>query len=336
MSADSDFVTRSKDGPLLKNHSNEYSEIHNTLLKLTQTGREATLSSKWIGYVRKSVDDQQDNVSLVHQKQILKDWAEKYGYCIELVFEDVSSGSTLRKRPGLQQAIDTLIDSKQDYVGIVSYRMDRFSRKTEDVMSLLREIDDHDKNYASASEPELFFGYLSPLGKNNLEQRMSLLIKCLIAEAERINIITRTRDSAHQRRVKHLGQSAYSPYGTRFQGVCSDGSFVLSHEIKVVKSRVSPDHVIKLVPHSEEVNQMVSLYNFFVRSVSIGEICGNKLPMGRILLAHLKKSKTNVNYRNTGGKETQMLENSSLLRTNFVKYVNRNHAELLSTLNVNL
>ncbi|KAJ3070357.1 hypothetical protein HK102_006701, partial [Quaeritorhiza haematococci] len=169
-------------------------------------------SKSWVAYLRKSVDDQRNNESLQDQKSAINLWANRLGITIHRFFQDVYSGGS-DSRPGLQQAISTLTQEDARISGLVVFSLDRLSRNILHTLGTIEDICDKGKCFASVSEPDINFG---PHVHLELEQRsrMFLLMRCVIAESERLNAKSRTRNYTQQRIQRGKGGSGNSPYGT--------------------------------------------------------------------------------------------------------------------------
>ncbi len=87
---------------------------------------------KLIGYVRVSTQKQADNTSLESQKIEIENYCQKFGHELVEVFCDVSSGSGIKKRKGLQDAIASL----PNYDGLIVAKTDRLGRNVRDVLGI--------------------------------------------------------------------------------------------------------------------------------------------------------------------------------------------------------
>jgi DNA invertase Pin-like site-specific DNA recombinase len=285
----------------------------------------------WVVYVRKSVDDDRDNVSLTDQEGVVRSWAAKMNYDIHPdIFSDVlsgvlDSGEGPKRRPGLQRAMECL--EHPQHCGLVVFRLDRLSRSTFLTLKLLNSIELLRKNFASASEEHLCFGPIFEPEKE-MQSRMMLLFHCIMAETERYNARLRTKAACDQRARRGLGQSRYSPYGTRFQ-VKTAGNVSESHDSAILKATVSQSP-LSIVPHEGEVKQMLSLIRFSASQIA----SDNTWPDGRLLLNHLRSRGIDNDHR-TGTK----LNHVSNLKKNlisFARYQFSNHGKSLAVLNTTL
>ena len=89
-----------------------------------------------IGYLRVSTDEQGDNgVGLEAQRRAIEAEAERRGWTLIEVIEDVASGKNL-KRPGIRRALAMLAGSEAD--GMIVAKLDRLGRDVGDFADLLK------------------------------------------------------------------------------------------------------------------------------------------------------------------------------------------------------
>ncbi len=89
-----------------------------------------------IGYLRVSTDEQGDNgVGLEAQRRAIEAEAERRGWTLVEVIEDVASGKNL-KRPGIQRALAMLAGGEAD--GMIVAKLDRLGRDVGDFADLLK------------------------------------------------------------------------------------------------------------------------------------------------------------------------------------------------------
>ena len=91
------------------------------------------IEMKLIGYVRVSTKNQVDNTSLESQKSEIEIYCQKFGHELVEVFCDVGSGSSIKKRKGLQDAIASL----PNYDGLIVAKTDRLGRATRDILGII-------------------------------------------------------------------------------------------------------------------------------------------------------------------------------------------------------
>ncbi|KAJ3188509.1 hypothetical protein HK101_009120 [Irineochytrium annulatum] len=151
-------------------------------------GQKGSGQLTFVAYARMLVDDGR---ALGQQQDIIQQWAHLKGYMIcEMVFDEVALGSK-RDRVGLQKALQKVTSSPE---------IDGLMAK---------------KHFASASDPEIFFGPTANT-ENECKNRTSLLLRCFVAELERIHSIARTRDHCKARKLLFLAGSRRSPFGMIF------------------------------------------------------------------------------------------------------------------------
>jgi DNA invertase Pin-like site-specific DNA recombinase len=251
----------------------------------------------WIAYVRKSVNDDRDNVSLADQEGVIRAWATKMDHQLHgVLFSDVLSGvydlgEGPRRRPGLARAMECLVDSK--HCGLVVYRLDRLSRSTFLTLKLLNSLESRKKNFASASEDHLCFGPIFEPEKE-MRSRMMLLFHCIMAEVERYNARIRTKAACQQKASRGIGQSRYSPHGTRFR-IQSDAGIIDSHDSTTLKSNGAQSQ-LRLVPHEAEITQMKCLIQFTAIQIATRNVWST----GGSMLQHLQHCDLDADHRNGG------------------------------------
>ncbi|KAI8851353.1 hypothetical protein BC829DRAFT_387223 [Chytridium lagenaria] len=224
------------------------------LVNMMKGGKEVQQSQApiFVLYTRKSVTDGDVNRSMEDQRDIIERWARIRGFQIhDQNFRDLASGMDVG-REGLDAAIQKVI-SDPSIAGLVVYRIDRLSRSTLQTLSVINEITENNKTFASATEDNLMFGPLSK-DQEEIAARTNLLMKCFFAEVERMTAIKRTKDSSRSRRRDHVGQSLYSPYGTVFSAEVADGTTAVSYISTDLKERIRDKGGLKLVPHAGEID----------------------------------------------------------------------------------
>ncbi|KAI9026853.1 hypothetical protein DFJ74DRAFT_766193 [Hyaloraphidium curvatum] len=154
---------------------------------------------RWIAYVRKSKDDNVNNISLQDQEGLVRRWA--------------TDNKREIQRPGLEEAFRRL-SHDATIVGLAVARVDRLGRNAAFILADVEELNRMGKNFASVEFQGLVHGPLNPT--SNMAY-MFLVLGALTAHTERSSIAARTADSAKQRSTRNIGQSRFSPFGTRFR-----------------------------------------------------------------------------------------------------------------------
>lgn len=103
-----------------------------------------------IGYIRVSTDQQaKEGVSLDAQQSKIAAWAELNNYTLGEIFIDAGiSGKTIKKRPGVQQALNAV--GRGD--ALVVYKLDRLSRSIRDTMDIADRLEKIGADLVSLSE----------------------------------------------------------------------------------------------------------------------------------------------------------------------------------------
>jgi site-specific DNA recombinase len=155
-------------------------------------------------YIRVSTEDQvRDGYSLDVQREYLLNFAKQQGYEVFGVYADegISAGTT--DRPALQKLLK---DAKQKKFGLVLvYKIDRFSRRLKDLLSLVDKLESFGVGFKSATEP---FDTTTSAGKLMFQQLGSF------AEFER----NRHAERVFPGMIKSVQQgnwhgARYSPFG---------------------------------------------------------------------------------------------------------------------------
>src|SRR5262245_43098022 len=89
-----------------------------------------------VGYARVSTSEQSDSgLGLEAQKAAIRAEAERHGWTLVAIYEDVASGRSLRQRPGLEAAFAAVADGAAD--GLIVSKLDRLSRSVHDFSTIL-------------------------------------------------------------------------------------------------------------------------------------------------------------------------------------------------------
>jgi len=89
-----------------------------------------------IGYVRVSTDEQSNSgLGLRAQRAAIRAEASRHGWTLVEIFEDVASGKSLRRRPGLEAAFAAVASGAAD--GLIVSKLDRLSRSVRDFAEIL-------------------------------------------------------------------------------------------------------------------------------------------------------------------------------------------------------
>lgn len=94
-----------------------------------------------IGYCRVSTDEQKDNTSLDFQERSIREYCEKHDLNLIQVYKDDYSGKGYDvDRPEFKRMYDYSKKYKNEVFGIVFLRWDRFTRNTEFLLRMRREL----------------------------------------------------------------------------------------------------------------------------------------------------------------------------------------------------
>ncbi|NGT94635.1 recombinase family protein [Clostridium perfringens] len=127
-------------------------------------------------YCRVSTEEQSENgYSIDEQERLLEEWCKKMGYVIYKCYSDRGiSGKNIKDRPALKELLSDAKAGKFDMV--ISWKINRISRKLEDVLKIVNLLEKNDITFKSYSEP---FETDTPAG------RMQFQMMALIGEFER-------------------------------------------------------------------------------------------------------------------------------------------------------
>ncbi|WP_075857453.1 recombinase family protein [Clostridium perfringens] len=127
-------------------------------------------------YCRVSTEEQSESgYSIDEQERLLEEWCKKMGYVIYKCYSDRGiSGKNIKDRPALKELLSDAKEGKFDMV--ISWKINRVSRKLEDVLKIVNILEKNNITFKSYSEP---FETDTPAG------RMQFQMMALIGEFER-------------------------------------------------------------------------------------------------------------------------------------------------------
>lgn len=157
-------------------------------------------------YTRVSTEDQaKEGYSIEVQQEYLLDHAKRLGWEVYKIYTDDVSGYIL-DRPALKEMLQ---DAKaRKFELIITYKLDRFSRKLKDLLNIVDELEGYGVAYKSATEP---FDTMTSAGKLMFQQLGSF------AEFER----NRIKERVFPGMIKGVQRgnwqgSRYAPYGYHY------------------------------------------------------------------------------------------------------------------------
>ena len=102
-------------------------------------------------YTRVSTEDQaREGHSIEVQQEYLLDHARRLGWEVYKIYTDDVSGYIL-DRPALKEMLQDAKGKKFEL--IITYKLDRFSRKLKDLLNIVDELEGYGVAYKSATEP---------------------------------------------------------------------------------------------------------------------------------------------------------------------------------------
>ncbi|HYS35256.1 MAG TPA: recombinase family protein [Pseudonocardiaceae bacterium] len=190
-----------------------------------RTRTEATIAEHGVQvaiYVRRCTDEEHQPFSIEAQDARLGSYVKSQpGWSLVARFEDDASGAKL-DRPGLANALSAARAGRFDV--LLVYRVDRFTRRIRDQVTLLEELDAAGVVFRSATEP---FDTSTPAG------RMLVQMLGVFAEFEREMIIDRVINGMEREAAKGSWTLGQVPYG--FAKGTSDILVLIEAEIRVVE-----------------------------------------------------------------------------------------------------
>ncbi len=173
-------------------------------------------------YERRSTDEEHQPFSIEAQNSRLGAYVKSQpGWSLVARFEDDASGAKL-DRPGLQKALAAARAGRFDV--LLVYRVDRFTRRIRDLVTLLDELDRAGVAFRSATEP---FDTSTPAG------RMLVQMLGVFAEFEREMIIDRVINGTERKASKGQWTLGRVPYG--FAREPDDTLVPVDGEIRIVQ-----------------------------------------------------------------------------------------------------
>lgn len=158
----------------------------------------------WFIYCRVSTDDQaKEGVSLEAQQRSCEAMALAHGYAVrEVVVDDVSAKDL--NRPGMQRILRA-VEAGQT-AGVITYKLDRFTRSRRDLEDLLPLLDRHGAALISVSEK---------LDTSSAMGRFFIFMLGAIAQLERETIAERVTMGMRHRRSQGGFTGGRPPAGCR-------------------------------------------------------------------------------------------------------------------------
>jgi len=156
---------------------------------------------KAIGYIRVSTERQaREGVSLDAQREKIEQWCVRNGYELEEVFVDAGiSGATMRRRPGLNQALE----ATKKGMALVVYSLSRLARSLKHTLTIADDLKTRKADLVSLSEE---------LDTTTAGGKMMFHMLAILAEFERNLTSDRTKTALAYKKSK--GEKyACTPFG---------------------------------------------------------------------------------------------------------------------------
>ncbi|MDD5518551.1 MAG: recombinase family protein [Candidatus Omnitrophica bacterium] len=190
-------------------------------------------------YTRVSTEDQaREGYSIEVQREYLLDHAKRLGWEVYKIYNDDESGYIL-DRSGLKEMLK---DAKaKRFELIITYKLDRFSRKLKDLLNIVDELEAYGVAYKSATEP---FDTTTSAGKLMFQQLGSF------AEFER----NRIKERVFPGMIKGVQQgnwqgARFAPYGYRY---------------------IKEKRLLEVIPEEADIVKLI--YTMYLANKTTGEI----------------------------------------------------------------
>lgn len=122
-----------------------------------------------------TIEQAEEGYSIDEQQRLLKEWCNKMDYEVYNCYADRGiSGKDIKNRPAIKELLSDAEERKFDMV--LSWKINRISRKLEDVLKIVNILENNNISFKSYSEP---FETNTPAGK------MQFQMMALIGEFER-------------------------------------------------------------------------------------------------------------------------------------------------------
>ncbi|WP_394185117.1 recombinase family protein [Metabacillus halosaccharovorans] len=202
-------------------------------------------------YARVSTLEQaEEGYSIDEQVRVLRDLCEREGYVVHKEYVDRGkSGKNIKGRPALQQL---LRDAKsKDFDLVLVWKVNRFSRKTKDLLNIVEELEKRNIDFRSYTER---YETETPAGK------MQFRMLAVIAEFERDNIAQNVK----------MGMLARAKEGSW------NGGQVLGYDVVGVPGENRKRKLSKLVINPTEAQTVRKIFNLYIEGNGYKSIA-NKL-----------------------------------------------------------
>ncbi|MEC1264025.1 recombinase family protein [Bacillus subtilis] len=210
-------------------------QLHDQIDHFNRTGTQ----KKAAIYARVSTLEQaEEGYSIDEQVRVLRDLCEREGYVVHKEYVDRGkSGKNIKGRPALQELLH---DAKsKDFDLVLVWKVNRFSRKTKDLLNIVEELEKRNIDFRSYTER---YETETPAGK------MQFRMLAVIAEFERDNIAQNVK----------MGMLARAKEGSW------NGGQVLGYDVVSVPGENRKRKLSKLVVNPTEAQTVRKIFNLYV------------------------------------------------------------------------
>ena len=229
-------------------------------------------------YLRVSTEDQSLQYGLPSQRSACGKRAQERGWTIiKEITDDVTGSDTMR--PGLTEVRRMVAAGEADVVLI--YSVDRLSRNTVDVLTVMAELRAH-----------AIVEFVAEPFENNAAGRLFLTIRASIGAFEREQILARTQDGRMKKAEAGLIPGGRAPFGYRLV----DGRYVIQEEEAAVVRQiydwaaagVSQRDIARRLNEQGVKPYMASSWG----KTSVGRLIGHEVYVGTAVYNARKRKKT--------------------------------------------
>jgi len=158
---------------------------------------------KAIGYIRVSTEDQaREGISLDNQRAKIKTYCELKDLDLIEIIEDAGISAKNLNRPGVQKVLE--LARKKEVNAVVTYKLDRMFRSTEDALQTTGRFDRWGISFHSIQET---------LDTKSAMGMFFFTLTAALAEMERGIIGERTRAALRHKRAQNEKTGGNVPYG---------------------------------------------------------------------------------------------------------------------------
>lgn len=113
-----------------------------------------------------TIEQAEEGYSIDEQERLLIEWCKKMDYEVYKCYADRGiSGKDIKSRPALKELLSDAEEKK--FQMVISWKINRISRKLEDVLKIVNLLENNNISFKSYSEP---FETNTPAGHRSIQQ----------------------------------------------------------------------------------------------------------------------------------------------------------------------